>query len=60
MDLINSLNKIKKKVTPDEFRTILKMTEDDIKFNRVGFGKTTTPVEFAIIAQRSYEVISRC
>lgn len=40
------LRSLKEEVGIIDFETILIMTEMDIKFNRVGFGKTTSPSKF--------------
>lgn len=40
------LNNLKKEVGESNFRIILDMTEVDIKFNRVSFGKVTGPAKF--------------
>lgn len=58
--LIDELNKIKKKISPNEFKEIMEMTEQDIKFNRVSFNKKTGPNEFLQICIRSFLVLRRC
>ena len=40
------LRSLKEEVGIIDFETILVMTEMDIKFNRIGFGKTTGPKKF--------------
>jgi hypothetical protein len=40
------LSNLKKEVGESNFKTILDMTDADIKFNRVSFGKTTCPAKF--------------
>lgn len=37
------LTQLKSQTTDKQFRDILAATDADIKFNRVGFGKTTGP-----------------
>jgi limonene-1,2-epoxide hydrolase len=44
--VFNFLRALKEEVGEDNFEIILDMTEVDIKFNRVGFGKTTGPAKF--------------
>lgn len=52
------LKKISASTTEKEFREILKITEQDIKFNRVGFDKCTSPSEFIKICSISYYLIT--
>lgn len=40
------LTELKEHVTEEEFKMILAATDADIKFNRVGFGKRTTPKQY--------------
>lgn len=40
------LTELKSNVTEEEFKMILAATDADIKFNRVGFGKRTTPKQY--------------
>lgn len=40
------LKNLKKEVGESNFEIILDMTDADIKFNRIGFGKTTGPKQF--------------
>ncbi|WP_238858948.1 hypothetical protein [Clostridium sp. YIM B02569] len=37
---------LKANVTEEQFKDILAATVQDIKFNRIGFGKTTGPKKF--------------
>ncbi|QXE19984.1 hypothetical protein [Clostridium sp. 001] len=46
-------------VTDQEFKEILKMTTDDIRENRIKFGKRTNLNEVSHIALRAYKVIKR-
>lgn len=43
--------------TKEEIKEILNATWDDIKFNRVSFGKLTKPKDFIEIALRCSKVI---
>ena len=40
------LKLLKYYVTDEQFKDILAATDQDIKFNRVMFGKTTKPLEY--------------
>lgn len=53
LDLKNSTN-------DKDFKEILKMVEEDIKFNRTSFRKLTTTGEFINICEISKCCISRC
>lgn len=53
------LSNLKKEVGLDNFKTILDMTDADIKFNRVSFGKTTKPKEFIEICTGCKNVLMR-
>ena len=48
---------LKANVTEEQFKDILEATDQDIKFNRVSFGKTTKPLEYVRICTRSANVI---
>lgn len=43
-----------------EFAVIMQITDDDIKFNRVSFGKCTSLDYVLNIAERSVNVLRRC
>lgn len=47
------------KVTDREFKEIMQITTDDIRENRVKFGKKTSMEEMFTIALRAYGVLSR-
>ncbi|NAS17082.1 hypothetical protein GND98_004155 [Clostridium butyricum] len=53
------LSQLKLKTTESQFKEILQATEQDIKFNRVSFGKTTSPIEFIEICTRCACLIIR-
>lgn len=40
------LRELKSKTTDEQFKDILAATDQDIKFNRIGFGKITGPKKF--------------
>lgn len=44
----------------EEFAVIMQITEDDIKFNRIGFGKCTSLEYVLDIAERSAVVFRKC
>ena len=54
------LRSLKEEVGIIDFETILMMAEVDIKFNRVGFGKTTGPKEFIKICIGYKNALMRC
>lgn len=54
------LDKLRANTTREEFKEILKATEDDIKFNRVGFKKCTSQKEFISICEVSWNLIIKC
>ena len=58
--LFNYLKSLKNSTNDKDFKEILKITSDDIKFNRVSFGKTTSQEEFINICQRSYKALRAC
>lgn len=53
------LSNLKEEVGLDNFKKILDMTDADIKFNRVSFGKTTGPKEFIKICTGCKNVLMR-
>lgn len=53
------LDLLKSQTTEEEFMSILKDTDDDIKFNRVRFGKTTNLNEYIRICSICTKVYSR-
>lgn len=58
--LFSFLQELRNNTNDKEFKEILKITSDDIKFNRVSFGKTTSQEEFINICQRSYKALRVC
>ena len=48
------------KLSDAEFETVMEMTTDDLKFNRVSFGKSTNLNYVLDIAVRSAEIFKRC
>lgn len=50
---------LKANVTDDQFKDILAATDQDIKFNRVGFGKRTSPSTYIKICTSCAIVILR-
>jgi hypothetical protein len=48
------LDLIKSQTTEDEFKKILKDTDNDITFNRAYFGKTTNLKKYIRISQDKY------
>lgn len=58
--VFNFLKSLKEEVGENTFRIILNMTDADIKFNRVNFGKTTGPKEFIKICTGCKNALMRC
>ncbi len=58
--VLEFLNELKKKVSNDDYKTIVAMTIDDIKFNRTSFNKKTSPGEFIEICKRCWDALNRC
>lgn len=58
--LFNFLRNLKAEVGESNFEIILDMTELDIKFNRVGFGKRTSPKKFIEICTGCKDALMRC
>ena len=54
------LNNLKKEVGEINFKDILEATDQDIKFNRISFGKTTSPKQFIEICTGCKNVLLRC
>ena len=54
------LKNLKAEVGVLDFEIILFMTEVDIKFNRIGSGKTTGPKEFIKICTGCKDALMRC
>lgn len=58
--LLGYLVETKKRISKEQFNAVLKMVEEDIKFNRVKFGKITTGLQFGILFERCLECLNRC
>lgn len=50
---------LKTETTDEQFKNILLATEHDIKFNRVSFGKRTSPIKYIDICTKCANVILR-
>nr|WP_302661456.1 hypothetical protein [uncultured Clostridium sp.] len=55
--LFSWLSELKSNTTHEEFKEILKMASDDIKFNRTSFKKCTNAKKFIEIAERCRKVV---
>ncbi|AGF56425.1 hypothetical protein B0P06_005310 [Clostridium saccharoperbutylacetonicum] len=44
--VLKFLSWLKENVTEEQFKDILKATDQDIKFNRISFGKRTSPITY--------------
>lgn len=53
------LTELKAQVTDEEFKIILATTDADIKFNRVGFNRRTTPEQYIAICKTCANVVLR-
>lgn len=51
---------LKANVTEEQFKNILEAADQDIKFNRVGFGKITGPSIYIKICTSCAKVVLRC
>lgn len=49
--LFDYLYELKNNTNEEDFRELMNMCETDIKFNRLGFNKTTNSVEFIRIME---------
>ena len=58
--ILDFLNELKSKVSKEDYKTIFDMTIDDIRFNRTGFNKNTSPGEFVEICRRCWITVNRC
>ena len=58
--VIKYLDELKATNTKENFEKIIKITEEDIKFNRVNFNKRTSASDFIAIAEMAKEVVLRC
>ena len=58
--VLDFLEQLKNKVSKEDYKTIIDMTIDDIKFNRTSFGKKTSPNEFIEICKRCFYALNRC
>lgn len=50
---------LKRNVSEELFNDIVNAAEEDIKFNRVGFNKTTTEEEFIVICKMCHTAFMR-
>lgn len=55
----NLFNLIEIKYGKDVLKDIMNMTEDDIKANRISFGKKTSSKEYMRIFKRSFKIWQR-
>lgn len=55
--VFNFLTLLRSYLTEEQFKDILAATDQDIKFNRVMFGKTTKPLEYIKICTRCANVV---
>lgn len=48
------------KLTDSEFKVLMEVTTDDIKFNRIGFHKKTKLNDLVSISALCYQVLMEC
>ena len=53
------LTSLRSSVTEQQFKEILEAADQDIKFNRVSFGKRTSPIKYIDICTKCANVILR-
>lgn len=58
--VLDFLKQLRAKVSQEDFKTILDMTIDDIRFNRTSFGRKTSASEFIEICKRCCIALNRC
>jgi len=58
--VLDFLKQLRAKVSQEDYKNILDMTIDDIRFNRTSFGKKTSPGEFIEICKRCCIALNRC
>ncbi|MDU5111670.1 MAG: hypothetical protein E6248_14600 [Clostridium sp.] len=58
--LLNYLTELKKGLSDQEFKVFMKDVDNDIKVNRIQFGKRTSQKEFKEICEIFLGVMDRC
>lgn len=58
--LLNYLTELKKGLSDEEFKVFMKDVDNDIKVNRIQFGKRTSQEEFKEICEIFLGVMDRC
>lgn len=58
--VLEFLNDLKSMVSSEEYKIILAMARDDIKFNMVSFNKKITPGQFIEVCKMCQLTLSRC
>ena len=51
------LHWLRQNVTKEQFKIILKATDEDIKFNRLAFGKRTNQIQYVNICSRVAQMV---
>jgi hypothetical protein len=51
------LHWLRQNVTKEQFKTILNATDEDIKFNRLAFGKRTSQMQYVNICSRTAQTV---
>ena len=51
---------LKRTVTDEMFRNVVNAADDDIKFNRVRFGKTTSSEQYVVICKQCHTALLKC
>lgn len=57
--MIELFNYLSRNTTKDEFKEILNIVTDDIKFNNISFGKVTNFKKITELCQATYKLVTR-
>ncbi|EPB8165145.1 hypothetical protein ACRTAK_000741 [Clostridium perfringens] len=57
--VLKAIQRLKNKYSSYDFKTILFIAEEDIRFNRLGFGKKTSQLKFLEILSEAEMLVSR-
>lgn len=58
--VLEFLNDLKSKVSNEDYKIIIAMAKEDIKFNMVSFNKKITPGHFIDVCKMCQLTLSRC
>lgn len=57
--VLRAIKRLKEQYSNYDFKAILNIVENDIRFNRIGFGKKTSQVEFLEILNEAEMLVRR-